>query len=96
MHDYRAIMSAILEGYALPPRGYHGVLHWARVTENGLRIAEDNGADLEVVKLFALFHDSRRINEQIDDGHGGARGGVGRVPARIVGLSRRCAIRTAL
>lgn len=70
MHDYRAIMSAILEGYALPPRGYHGVLHWARVAENGLRIAEDNGADLEVVKLFALFHDSRRINEQIDDGHG--------------------------
>lgn len=70
MHDYRAIMRAILEGYVLPPRGYHGVVHWARVAENGLRIAEDNGGDLEVVRLFALFHDSCRVNEQIDHGHG--------------------------
>lgn len=64
-------MSAILGGYTLPPRGYHGVLHWARVTENGLRIAVENGGDAEVVRLFALFHDARRVNEHIDDGHGG-------------------------
>lgn len=62
-------MAAILEGYRLPQRGHHGVVHWARVMENGLRIAETNGADVEVVALFALFHDSRRENEQIDDGH---------------------------
>jgi uncharacterized protein len=74
MHDYRAIMSAILGGYLLPPQGHHGVLHWARVSENGLRIAEENGADAEVVRLFALFHDARRVNEHIDDGHG-QRGG---------------------
>ena len=37
--------------------------------ENGLRIAESNGADTELVTLFALFHDSRRSNEQIDNGH---------------------------
>jgi uncharacterized protein len=74
MHDYQAIMRVILEGYALPPRGYHGVVHWARVAENGLRIAEDNGADAEVMQLFALFHDSRRVNEKIDNGHG-QRGG---------------------
>jgi uncharacterized protein len=74
MHDYQAIMRVILEGYALPPRGYHGVVHWARVAENGLRIAEDNGADAEVMRLFALFHDSRRVNEKIDNGHG-QRGG---------------------
>ena len=42
--------------------------------ENGLRIAEANGADREVVTLFALFHDSRRVNEDQDDGHG-LRGG---------------------
>ena len=41
-----------------------------RVLENGLRIAEANGADREVVTLFALFHDSRRVNEDEDDGHG--------------------------
>lgn len=74
MHDQRAILSAILNQYSLPKTGAHGVLHWARVMENGRRIAESNGADLEVVELFALFHDSRRVNECIDRGHG-LRGG---------------------
>ena len=69
-----SIMAAILRGYSLPVRGYHGVVHWARVLENGLRVAESTGADPEVVSLFALFHDSRRINEHRDDGHG-QRGG---------------------
>ena len=74
MHDLAAILGAILDGYVLPVDGYHGILHWARVLENGLRIAEANGADREVVTLFALFHDSRRVNEEEDDGHG-LRGG---------------------
>ena len=73
-HDVRAILQEILTGYVLPVRGYHGVVHWARVLENGLRIAEETGADREVVTLFALFHDSRRINEHRDHGHG-QRGG---------------------
>ena len=70
MHNHPAILKAVLEGYALPPLGEHGIHHWARVFENGLTIAESNGADSEVVALFALFHDSRRVNECIDDGHG--------------------------
>lgn len=74
MPDYPAIVAAILEGYTLPVRGVHGVVHWARVLENGLRIAEANGADRDVVTLFALFHDSRRVNEGDDDDHG-LRGG---------------------
>src|SRR6478609_7791580 len=74
VHDLPAILRAILNGYVLPVDGYHGVLHWARVLENGLRIAEANGADREVVTLFALFHDSRRVNEDRDEGHG-LRGG---------------------
>ncbi len=74
MHDYSLILQEILRGYSLPPTGYHGVVHWARVLENGLRVAESNGADIEVVTLFALFHDSRRINEHRDHGHG-QRGG---------------------
>lgn len=73
-HDLRTIMQEILTGYALPVRGYHGVVHWARVLENGLRIAEVNGADRDVVTLFALFHDARRVNEHRDHGHG-LRGG---------------------
>jgi uncharacterized protein len=70
MHDHAAIMKVIVDGYVLPVRGDHGIVHWARVLENGLRIAELTGADREVVGLFALFHDSRRINEYRDDGHG--------------------------
>lgn len=74
MHDHRAIMAEILSQYSLPKTGAHGVLHWARVMENGRRIVESTGADVEVVELFALFHDSRRVNESIDRGHG-LRGG---------------------
>jgi uncharacterized protein len=74
VHDFPAILAAILDGYALPVRGDHGIIHWARVLENGLRIAQANGADREVVALFALFHDSRRVNEDQDDDHG-LRGG---------------------
>jgi uncharacterized protein len=73
-HDYATILNTILESYALPPRGEHGVVHWARVLENGLRVADVTGADREVVTLFALFHDSRRVNQHRDDNHG-LRGG---------------------
>ena len=33
-----------------------------------------DGANIEVVQLFSVFHDSYRTNEGIDDGHG-ERGG---------------------
>ncbi|QEL15275.1 HD domain-containing protein [Limnoglobus roseus] len=73
--DTAAIIREILEGYALHPRGFHGVVHWARVMENGLKLAAANGADPTVVTLFALFHDSRRESDGPDWGHGlrGAR-----------------------
>ena len=64
------ILHAVLEDYALPWGGDHGVAHWARVLENGLRLAEETGADLEVVRLFAVLHDSRRVNEATDPEHG--------------------------
>jgi uncharacterized protein len=64
------LLNAILEQYHLPIYGTHGVSHWARVLENGRRMAEINGANLEVIYLFALFHDARRQNEGIDPGHG--------------------------
>ena len=48
----------------------HGPNHWQRVHDFGLKIAESSGADVLVVKLFALFHDSRRENDGHDPGHG--------------------------
>lgn len=53
--------------------GHHGIAHWARVRANGLMLANQTGANRHVVELFAFFHDSRRLNEHVDDGHG-ARG----------------------
>ena len=64
------LIRTILAGYAQPPDGTHGVSHWARVLENGLRLAHQTGAKIVVVQLFAVFHDARRINEGIDPGHG--------------------------
>ena len=64
------VLHAVLEDYALPWGGDHGVAHWARVYENGLRLAEETGAIDEVVRLFAVLHDSRRINEGTDPDHG--------------------------
>ncbi len=65
-----AILHAVLEDYALPWDGDHGVAHWARVLENGRRLAGETGADSEVVELFAVLHDSRRISEFNDPEHG--------------------------
>lgn len=68
--DVTSLVQEIIKGYRLPVRGTHGVVHWARVLDNGLRVAELTGADARVVTLFALFHDSRRVNEHHDRDHG--------------------------
>lgn len=68
------LIKTILSGYELPWDGIHGITHWARVMENGLLLAEQNGADSEIVVLFAVFHDCKRQNESRDNGHG-KRGG---------------------
>jgi uncharacterized protein len=73
-HDFDLILAAILEQYQLPLDGDHSVHHWARVWTNGHAVGKKNGADLEVVSLFALFHDACRENEFHDPGHG-LRGG---------------------
>jgi uncharacterized protein len=64
------VLKTVLEDYALPLNGDHGVAHWARVLENGLRLAEETEANVEVVRLFAVLHDSRRVNEGTDPQHG--------------------------
>jgi uncharacterized protein len=64
------ILDAILEEYDLPWDGYHGIAHWARVYENGVRLAVETGADVDVVRLFAILHDCRRVNEDEDPDHG--------------------------
>lgn len=48
----------------------HGPSHWHRVDAFGLDIAESSGADLTVVRLFALLHDSCRRDDGADLDHG--------------------------
>lgn len=68
--DLKPIVQGILDQYTLPVQGAHGVTHWARVLENGLMLSTETGADVDVVTLFAVFHDSRRVNESWDPNHG--------------------------
>jgi uncharacterized protein len=64
------LLEMVLKRYRLSAFGTHGVSHWARVLENGRRLAKLTAADIEVVELFAIFHDSCRVNESLDPGHG--------------------------
>ena len=64
------VLNTVLEDYALPLDGDHGVIHWARVFENGMRLAEETEANVDVISLFAVLHDSRRVNEMTDPDHG--------------------------
>ena len=84
--DYPFLVRAVLDGYTLPPWGKHGLSHWARVWEIGLRLAETTGADTTIVRLFAIFHDARRLNENKDPEHG-LRGALLAASLRGPGLS---------
>ena len=70
MLDLEPIIHAILEEYVLPKRGIHGVAHWARVLETGVRLAKITGANEEIVRFFAIFHDSQRVTVATDPSHG--------------------------
>jgi uncharacterized protein len=70
MLDLKPLVHAILKKYPLRWDGIHGVAHWARVLENGLRLAEVIRANIEVVQLFAVFHDSQRVTKRTDPSHG--------------------------
>jgi len=66
----RALVAHLRASYALNWDGIHGFSHWMRVRANGLRLAQETGADPEVVALFALLHDVKRQNDGHDPGHG--------------------------
>lgn len=56
--------------FPLQWNGIHGIPHWTRVCENGLRLAEVTGAKPRVTELFAFLHDSRRRTDGHDPEHG--------------------------
>lgn len=70
MIDLPLLTRAVRSRFALGKRSDHGPAHWARVLNNGLRLAKHTGADIEIVRLFALLHDACRQNEYTDPDHG--------------------------
>lgn len=63
-------ISFIKSKFALDWKGVHGAKHWARVRLNGLTLAEINGADRELIEIFAFIHDVERWNDYEDPMHG--------------------------
>lgn len=68
--DFEALERAITAQFRGGKRSIHGPSHWRRVEQNGIRLCERTRADELVVRLFAWFHDARRINDFMDPRHG--------------------------
>jgi uncharacterized protein len=68
--DFAQVVRAAKGRFALELHGIHGVAHWQRVRENGLRIAKHSGANWLLVELFAYLHDCCREDDGSDPGHG--------------------------
>ena len=64
------LINVLKWNFRLNWNGIHGVSHWARVRNNGLRIAKENGANQKVVECFAFIHDSCRMSDGSDPDHG--------------------------
>ena len=56
--------------YKLDHFGDHGFIHWMRVLFNGRLLASKTGANLKIVELFCLLHDTHRHDEWSDPEHG--------------------------
>jgi len=69
MIDLKPLVHTILKANALSPHGTHGVGHWARVLENGIRWRGGTDATSEIVQL-SYFPRFQTINESVDHGHG--------------------------
>jgi len=68
--DWPFLWSLAADGFALGIDSIHGPSHWQRVERNALQIAATNAADVTIVRLFAILHDSQRLNESTDPEHG--------------------------
>lgn len=68
--DLSLVLQAAKDRFTMNLKGVHGVAHWSRVRENGLRIAKFSGANTLIVELFAYLHDCCREDDGSDPGHG--------------------------
>jgi len=73
--NFDAVWDRVAKDFKCDLNSIHGPKHWRRVEENALKISATNSAVVDVVRLFAAFHDSRRDSDSFDLAHGehGAR-----------------------
>jgi uncharacterized protein len=67
---FEALLRRVRREFGLDLDGIHGEAHWARVRENGLRLARETGADPLIAQFFAYLHDCQRRNDGFDREHG--------------------------
>lgn len=60
----------LVTSFRIGHRGIYGKDQWLRVLLNERLLAAETGANLKVVELFALLHDSCRANQNDDPLHG--------------------------
>ena len=68
--EFAHLEAELFDEYPLPLQGLNGARHWRRVDSYGRLLASASGADLDVVRRFALFHDSQRFCHGHDENHG--------------------------
>lgn len=68
--DFEKIWKTMIDHFSLGDFSIHGPNHWRNVELNGLQLCQQNGADQDVIRLFAVFHDAERKNEGSDPDHG--------------------------
>ena len=69
--DAARLVDAVLERSTGKDSSIHGESHWQRVAAAGLALLpETPSADPALMFLFALFHDSMRLNDNYDPLHG--------------------------
>jgi uncharacterized protein len=68
--DFEKLWKLVSNQFHTVDYSVHGPDHWRRVERNALLLATRTGANIEVVRLFAVFHDSRRLNDDWDPDHG--------------------------
>jgi uncharacterized protein len=66
----KELIELVRKEFVLPWYGIHGIPHWVRVRDNGLRLAKVTHANADVVELFAFLHDSKRLSDGKDLEHG--------------------------
>lgn len=67
---YQRMWDIAKEQFVLDEDSIHGFDHWEAVYNNAVLFGDGLGADIDVLKHFAIFHDCKRVNDNQDPSHG--------------------------